>query len=238
MIRFGIRQSFDRIDQIEERFRGLDVPVELALPYHWGIFKPVIPYLKDIAEKIKSYHIEVLSVHSVQSPISNDEFKIWGREIGNFTKAIGGKIITFHPNNANQKHVAQQKALENLKELMEDYNDLIFSIETFSGKRRVFTPQEIVGFKLPMTLDTAHISDNNEVLGLLKEYKNNIVNVHLSAKNETSHHLPIDDFCKEVVDYLERTNWKGNIILEYLPKFHSKLLPDLKFLKNRTRLSA
>lgn len=235
MIKFGIRQSFDKIEQIQERFQSLKVPVELALPYYWDIFEPVLPHLKEIAEKIKSYSVEVLSVHSVQSPISNDKFKIWGREIANFTKAIGSKIITLHPNNTNEKPVAQQKAIENLKELTRTYNDLIFSIETFSGHRRLFSPQEIIKFKLPMTLDTAHIS-NDEVWVLLKEYINNIINVHLSAKNFTSHHLPIDDFCKQVVYYLIEEKWKGNIILEYLPQFHDQLLSDLEFLKSKTPL--
>jgi hypothetical protein len=35
MIKFGIRQSFDRIEQVEERYANLTVPVEVALPYYW-----------------------------------------------------------------------------------------------------------------------------------------------------------------------------------------------------------
>ena len=30
MITFGIRQSFDRIEQVEERYANLGVPVEVA----------------------------------------------------------------------------------------------------------------------------------------------------------------------------------------------------------------
>jgi len=33
-IRFGIRQSFDRLEQIEDRYVNLSVPVEMALPYY------------------------------------------------------------------------------------------------------------------------------------------------------------------------------------------------------------
>ena len=36
MIKFGIRQSFDRIDQIEDRYMDVGVPVEVALPYYLG----------------------------------------------------------------------------------------------------------------------------------------------------------------------------------------------------------
>ena len=41
MIKFGIRQSFDSIEQIEKRYANLSVPVEVALPYHWDIYKLV-----------------------------------------------------------------------------------------------------------------------------------------------------------------------------------------------------
>ena len=67
MINFGIRQSFDRIEQVEERYANLRVPVEVALPYYWDIYEPVRGRLTGIAEKIKSYGTEVLSVHAVQA---------------------------------------------------------------------------------------------------------------------------------------------------------------------------
>lgn len=44
MINFGIRQSFDRIEQIEERFLNLKVPVEIALPFYWDIYEPIKRY--------------------------------------------------------------------------------------------------------------------------------------------------------------------------------------------------
>ncbi|MCG2713222.1 MAG: hypothetical protein L6308_00005 [Candidatus Omnitrophica bacterium] len=40
MIKFGIRQSFDRIEQIEDRYANITAPVEVALPYYWGIYEP------------------------------------------------------------------------------------------------------------------------------------------------------------------------------------------------------
>lgn len=102
MINFGIRQSFENIEQIEERFRNLSVPIELAMPYFWDIYQPIRPYLKEIAEKIKGFSPEILSIHSVQSPITNDEFKIWGREIADFAKLLNVKIVTLHPNNTSR----------------------------------------------------------------------------------------------------------------------------------------
>ncbi len=237
MINFGIRQSFDRIEQIEERFFNLKVPVEIALPYYWDIYEPIRVHLKAIAQKLKSFNVDVLSIHAVQSPITNEKFKIWGKEIADFARMLDAKIITLHPNNINKTHALQQEALDNLEYFSALYKkEVIFSIETFSGKRRVFTPEEIVKFNLPMTLDIAHINDNEKIWGLLKDYKENILNIHLSAKKDSSHHLPIDSFCKEIVDYFVESKWSGNVILEYLPEFHTQILNDLDSLIHEYKL--
>ncbi len=235
MVKFGIRQSFDRIEQVEERYSNPNVPVEVALPYYWNIYEPVREHLPEIARKIKSSHVEVLSIHAVQAPITDEKFKVWGKEIADFAKMLGVKTITLHPNNINKDKIVQEKALENLKYFTDLYkNEIIFCIETFEGKRRVFTPDEIVSFNLPMTIDTAHIKDDKKIWELLKDYKENIKNVHLSAKEGNRQHLPIDSFCKEVISFLIEDKWNGNVILEYLPEFHGRILTDLESLKSNT----
>ncbi len=232
MIKFGIRQSFDRIEQIEDRYANITAPVEVALPYYWGIYEPVRKHLSKIAEKIKSYGTEVLSIHAVQAPITDEQFMVWGKEIADFSKALGTRTITLHPNNVNKDGSTQEKALRNLEYFTSLYKDeIVFCVETFEGKRRVFTPDEIVEFNLPMTLDTAHIRDNKKIWKLLKDYKQNIKNIHLSAKDENKQHLPIDSFCKEVVNYIIESRWDGNVVLEYLFEFHDRMLNDLKLLK-------
>lgn len=115
MINFGIRQSFDSIDQVEERFSNLTVPVELVLPYYWNIYEPVIEHLAEITDKIKTYNIEVLSIHAVQAPITNERFRIWGKDIGDFAKSLGVKTINLHPNNVNRSRSIQEDALKNLE---------------------------------------------------------------------------------------------------------------------------
>lgn len=57
-----------------------------------------------------------------------------------------------------------------------------------------------------------------------------MLNVHLSAREGDNQHLPIDDFCKEIVRYLIEKKWDGNVILEYLFEFHDQMLSDLEFL--------
>lgn len=232
MLKFGVRQSFENIEQIEERLSRLNTPIELALPYYWDIYNPIRPYLKVIAEKVKSFSIEILSIHAVQAPLTNEEFKIWGKEIADFAKLLNVGIITLHPNNTNKNQINQKRALQNLRYFSQLYEGkIIFSIETFTGKRRVFDPDEIVKFNLPMTLDAAHIEDNEKIWHLVKNYKENIVNVHLSSKGNERHHLPIDDFCKDIVGYLKESGWSGNIVLEYLPEFHNQMVNDLKNLE-------
>jgi len=214
MIKFGIRQSFDNIEQVEERYSKLDVPVELALPYYWNIYEPVRGRL------------------TVQAPITDERFKIWGNEIADFARALGATNITLHPNNVNKDKAIQDEALNNLEYFSGLYkNDGVFCIETFEGKRRVFAPDEIALFNLPMTLDTSHIREDEKVWSLIKGYKECIFNVHLSAREGARQHLPVDDFCKEVVRYLIDNKWIGNVILEYLPEFHGHLLNDLGLLK-------
>ncbi len=232
MIRFGIRQSFDRIEQVEERYANLNAPVEVALPYYWDIYEPVRRHLAEIAEKIKSYGTTVLSIHAVQAPITDEKFKIWGKEIADFAKTLGVKTITLHPNNINKDKVVQEKALKNLEYFTDLYKDeIVFCIETFEGKRRVFTPDEIASFNLPMTLDTSHIREDEKAWSLIKGYKERILNVHLSARDGARQHLPVDDFCKEVVRYLIDSKWTGNVILEYLFEFHDQMSKDLELLK-------
>jgi hypothetical protein len=48
--------------------------------------------------------------------------------------------------------------------------------------------------------------------------------------------LPIDDFCKEVVNYLIDTKWDGNVILEYLFEYHGQMIKDLEELQAMKRL--
>ncbi|MBU4377413.1 MAG: hypothetical protein KKD29_08105 [Candidatus Omnitrophica bacterium] len=232
MIKFGIRQSFDRIEQIEERYANIRVPVEVALPYYWDIHEPVRRHLSEIAEKIKSYNTTVIGIHAVQAPITDERFKIWGKEIADFAKALGARSITLHPNNVNKDKRIQEEALKNLEYFTGLYNgEVVFCIETFEGKRRVFTPDETVSFNLPMTLDTSHILDEKTIWRLFKDYQQNIKNVHLSAKEGNKQHLPIDTFCKDVVSYLIESKWDGNVVLEYLFEFHDRMLNDLKLLK-------
>jgi len=93
-----------------------------------------------------------------------------------------------------------------------------------------------VSLNLPMTLDISHIHENEKVWDLLKRHKERILNVHLSAREGANQHLPIDDFCKDVVRYLIDNNWNGNVILEYLFEYHDQMPKDIETLIKMEKL--
>jgi hypothetical protein len=108
---------------------------------------------------------------------------------------------------------------------------VIISVETFSGKCRVFQPEEIMEEKLPMTLDTAHIHDNTRIMNIISKYWQHIPVVHLSARGQYENHLPIDLFCIQVVRKLVSLKWSGSITLEYLPWHHYRFKSDIDIVK-------
>ena len=71
MIKFGIRQSFDRIEQVEERYTNLRVPVEVALPYYWDIY----------AENRDEIHHEAVAQLMSRDPLRFHTTCLWRRFI-------------------------------------------------------------------------------------------------------------------------------------------------------------
>ena len=68
-----------------------------------------------------------------------------------------------------------------LRQLQRETSVLI-SIETFTGHDRIFTPDEIIEAKLPMTLDTSHIHDDDKIISIIEKYWQRIPVVHLSER--------------------------------------------------------
>ena len=146
---------------------------------------------------------------------------------------MGAENVTVHPNSVardTSRQTAQEIALRYLRMVQRRCKARI-AIKTFEGNRRVFRPQDIIQLKLPMVLDVAHLFFHEEVLKIIHNYHQNISTVHLSARSDNKSHLPIDDFCIEVVNLLISYGWEGSVILEYLPCYHYKLKEDCQFLR-------
>ena len=231
-MRLGARVSFDRMEELEPHLQGVDFPVELALPYRVHEFLPVAGRMAKVRDFIKSRGIEVLSLHAAQGRLARDDCFAWAQPAMWLADELGARSVTLHPSQTrrDQRVNAQLLAKQHLCQLQRNHQ-AVAAIETFGGSRRIFHPEEIVQFGLPMVLDTAHLHEDERVLELIRTYHHSIPTVHLSARGDGEHHLPIDAFCLEVVTLLSELSWDGGLILEYLPWHHYRVRDDLSILR-------
>jgi len=231
-IKIGGRVDFEKFEELESRFRYIDFPFELALPWRYKkLWLPIEQKLEEIQKFFKSKDLNIIFLHATQGRISEESFLEWGKKTLDFADELNLKYVTIHPNQRKTRREEHRlKALKFIKKL-EIESKAQFCIETFNSKRRIFRPEEIIENKLPMTLDTAHFYDNSRIINVVENYHCNIKVVHLSSKGEKEHHLPIDTFCVEVARTLLEKDWVGNIILEYLPWHHYRMRNDIESLR-------
>ena len=230
-MKLGARVGFNTMDELASHFDGVDFPVELALPYEVGKFLTIADRMQEVRDFLRNRGVEVLSVHAAQGNLLLDAYDRWAEPAMWLADELGAKSVTFHPNrNRSERHKAQGTARAHLAELQRGAKALA-AVETFGGKQRVFYPEEIVDLGLPMVLDTAHLHDDDRILDLIRRHHQTIPTVHLSARGEDEHHLPIDGFCLKVVGLLKDLNWNGGVILEYLPWHHYRARSDLALLQ-------
>ena len=220
------------MEELEPHFEGVDFPVELALPYRVVDFLPLVHRMDEIARFIQDRGIRVLSVHAPQGNLAHEDYARWAAPAMALADRLEARSVTFHPSlsRASGRLAGRASAGRHIGELQEGAMALA-GIETFGGKRRLFRPEEIVEAGLPMVLDTAHIHDDERILRLIKDYHHGIPAVHLSAREEKEHHLPIDAFCLEVVSLLDDRSWDGSLVLEYLPWHHYRTKDDLRLIE-------
>lgn len=233
-IAIGGRVGFDRIEQLERHFRSIDFPIELALPWRYQeLWLPIEGRLDEVVEFFQGRELEILSIHATQGRITEKSFLSWGAKTLQLARRLGVQDVTIHPNHIRHRKLESQSDVRRMIRSMG--GDRNFSIETFGGKHRVFTPENLVEQGLPMTLDVAHLHDRSLVRQIIDRNHSNIRTVHLSAVGKGEHHLPIDDFCIEVVDRLTGHRWSGNVILEYLPWHHYRVRDDISALEDHIR---
>jgi hypothetical protein len=195
----GIRASFDRLDELEHRFNGIDFPVELALPYRVGDLLSVADRMEEVKNFITTIQLEVLSAHATQGDLAADDYVLWAKPAMELADAVKAKSATFHPGKSRKNRLeGQARVKAHLAEIQKHHRALA-SVETFGGRDRVPRPNEIVATGIPMVLDTAHLREDEYILSPVQRYHGKISSVHLSARGKQEHHLPIDGFCLEVV---------------------------------------
>ncbi len=230
-LKIGGRVGFNSLTELERNFTSIDFPIELALPWRYReLWLPMEKDIEQVSGFFRGKDIDILSIHATQGRITEEAFLQWGRLTIELAKGLGVRDITIHPNNVKGRKPEHQESA--LRYIHENGGKRYFSIETFAGKRRVFTPFELMEREIPMTLDTAHIHDRKTVLQIISKNKHNIRTVHLSAIGEGEHHLPVDDFCVTVLEKLIEARWRGNVILEYLPWHHYRIRDDIWALED------
>ena len=230
-ITVSARVGFACVNNIAERLNGVDFPIELALPYRYDWWQEAVVQFDEMMVALESANVNVCSVHATQANISDERFLNWGWQTIEIAERLGAKTITVHPNRSRKsRENLQEEARIFIRRLQRETN-VPLSVETFSGKDRIFRPDEIISARLPMTLDTAHIHDNDRIMEIIDSYWRNIPVVHLSARDQHSQHLPIDIFCIQVIEKLVKLEWSGDIALEYLPWHHYRLRPDMEVVQ-------
>ena len=235
-ITVSARAGFAAVHQIADRLRGVQFPIELALPHRYDSWQEAAARFDEMILALQESRVEISTIHATQARITERDFLRWGRQTIEIAERFGAKAITVHPNRTKTgKSGSQELARRYLRQLQRE-TTVVISVETFPGKSRVFTPQEIMQANLPMTLDIAHISDDDQIMAIIRDYWQNIPVVHLSARGREvpyigKHHLPIDTFCIRVVRELAAIGWSGSIALEYLPWHHYRLASDVKLIR-------
>ncbi len=225
------RVGFEELAQIPHRLQNVDFPIELALPWQYSMWQRAEPQYDYMLECLEALDLQLASVHATQGRISDSAFLSWGPKTCKLAERLGGTVVTVHPNRAKKQRGSHQELARQYLRSVQHETVVTVSVETFGGKDRVFRPEEIMEFGLPMTLDTAHIHSDERVIELIKSYWQHMSVVHLSGRNEKEQHLPVDRFCLDVVQYLVGIGWSGSIVLEYLPWHHYRLRSDIKLVR-------
>ena len=230
-ITVAARAGFETVDEIHDRLHGVDFPIELALPWRYALWEAAMPRWDEMVRALEQQDLDIVSVHATQGRISDGAFLKWGRMTCELAEHLGAGVVTVHPNRAKSgKGNFQELARHNLRTVQRG-TSVIVSVETFGGRDRMFTPEEIIDAKLPMTLDTAHLHSDSQVMDIIQRHWQRIPVVHLSARSQGEHHLPIDAFCVQVVRTLSSLGWAGRIVLEYLPWHHYRIRSDMKLVR-------
>jgi len=220
----------------DNRYRLEVIPVNIQLAI----------YKYELYEKYKEFILATLKkrstlVNAVHLPL--DTFRINPIKIFDMMSAIHEetKCIKYviHPNKGIEMFLRHFKIM--------NYKDISLCVETFNWRRKKIlrTPLDIIDYirdnfrgKVQMTLDTSHIEDvwfDHKIMRYLLKYTSVI---HLSNRSdEFGEHLPFNDprgslnLVKFVRDLKNVYHWNGDIVLEYMPEYHHKLIKNSKYVQ-------
>ncbi|MEW6376456.1 MAG: TIM barrel protein [Thermodesulfobacteriota bacterium] len=234
---FGIRREVD-LNDFEKSLGGLKgIPIELALPHKLENYNLRRTKMTELGKYMIENDIIIYSVHAPQGHLASKDFTEWAGETVKLAESVGARVVVFHPENIKKFGKADKQiiALRNIKQLQRETKVKV-GIETFGGRKRILSPEDIIQKELPMVLDISHLFERR-TFEIIDRYYSNIIGVHLSEKRydeiekESLPHMPIKELGFKVLDRLKELSWKGVVTLEYLPKYHDRLIKDRQMLE-------
>ena len=238
-MRFCIRQSIDFTNSSGKLGRVQGVPIELAFPQELEEFLAGRDRLADVERQVKEHGVPVYSVHAPDGHTADVNFIDWAGRVVQFAEAVAAGVVVLHPEPVPDGASADPQAvIDNMRHL-QDRTQVTIAMETFWGRPRVLTPDQIMQHQIPMVLDTSRLP-KPEITWVVETYHASMVNLHLSAvirdkglKGIARQHQPIDrdSFCLDLLDRLQELGWNGLVTLEYMPWLHTKVLEDRRLLE-------
>ncbi len=238
-MKFSIRRPV-HFDDFSKWLSGLEnIPIELALPHDMQEFWSIVGRLNELKEYVRGNNIVVNSVHAPHGRLSANAFLSWALPVIRFSFRVNAHFLVFHPEN----HIAkarkpdfQANALSYIKTL-QGKTPVTVAIETFTSSSRLFTPEELMQYKLPMVLDTSSVTEQYAI-ELIRQYSDNIVDIRLSegrtdpGSGKALQSVPSEGSGISLLEVAKDMHWKGSVTLEYLPENYDRLMPDRERLKN------
>ena len=115
-ITVGARVSFGTVSQTPDRLSGVDVAIELPMPYRYEWWKESARRLDEMMCLLDIPGLIVPSIHATQARITDREFLTWGRQTIRVAEHLGARAITVHPNRQKKGRTDRQfLALEQLR---------------------------------------------------------------------------------------------------------------------------
>ncbi len=236
---YPAKNQFNWSEALKEYSAVDEIELAFYLPEDFYKINPEEVCLPVLEQKLKvnSIHLPHIDFNK-PGIIANTLLKI--APIG---KKLNCNLLVAHPSFGPFEEF-RKKPLNTLNELLTEC-DLQICWETFSSKRRIFyTLEGLSSFcrennRYHICYDTSHVGKSQEkVLTDLNRYLPFIKIIHCSNISSQKQHLPIRspdgilDF-DEIFRFLKEKEYSGKIVLEYLPEFHDRLIPDCLNLKSK-----
>jgi hypothetical protein len=185
-----------------------------------------------IEQQLKENKTSVNVVHLPLDTLKQNAYQIF-KMIDFFTSEFKCKKYIIHPNKKIKEFIAFYQTTPRTS---------VLCIETFQWrkKKQLRTPLEIIDYMgwinhpyedpiVKMTIDTSHIEEvwfDHKIMPYLLKYTSVI---HLSNRIGRKSHLPFNvsggdlNLVGFVLDLKNKYHWDGDIVLEYMPEYRSKL---------------